>query len=127
MMDLALDHKQSEALSCNHCDFAKMRLRNCRNQFGKSKSPILVNGHVYFECPRSIVANDYGIGYLTSLYFDCRENKTYPYGNTILSLTAFCSNVFDIMDSIVNDYKQRENKKTEDKMKAQSTKSKGRK
>lgn len=113
-MDLALDSKQSRALDCSHCDLLKMRLRNCQNKYGKSRSPILVNGNVYFECPRSSVVDQWDLGYLVSLYFDCKENNTYPFGNSLLNVTAFCKNVFDIMDSIVNDYRERENKKMQD-------------
>lgn len=124
MMDLALDSKQSEVLNCSRCDLIKMRLRNCGNKYGKSKSPILVNGQVYFECPRAIVADEWDLGYLVSLYFDCKENKTYPYGNSLLNVTAFCKNVFEIMDSKVNDYRQREDKKMRDKLDKDTKKSK---
>ena len=130
MMDLSLDSKQSEALDCQTCDPAKMRLRNCNGAFGeKSQSPILVNGNVYRSCPRAVVAQDWQLGYLTSLYFECRENKVMPFGGTLMNTTAFCKDVFDQMDSIVSDYRARENKKMEDKMKRESDKlkSKGKK
>jgi len=121
-MDLALDYKQSKALSCSHCDLTKMHLRNCQGKREKSNSPILVNGTVYFQCPRSMVADAWELGYIVSLYFDCKENKTYPFGNSLMQTTAFCSELFTILDRIVNDYKIREQKKQEDEMKKQNNK-----
>jgi hypothetical protein len=125
MMDLSLDHKQAKALNCSQCDPAKMRLRNCNGAFGeKSQSPILVNGSVYRICPRSIVAQDWELGYLISLYFDCRENKTTPFGGGLLETTAFCKEVFDLMDSIVSEFRERENKKMQEQMKKDTDKAK---
>jgi hypothetical protein len=109
MMDLALDSKQSRVLDCSSCDPNKQKLRNCAGKFGKSASPIIVNGQVYHQCPRSMVMNEFELGYMVSLYFDCRENKTYPYGASILEQTAFCKNLFDVMDERVQAYRVREN------------------
>lgn len=127
MMDLTLDHKQSRALDCSSCDPAKMKIRNCNGAYGKSLSPILVNNNVYRVCPRSIVANDWELGYLISLYFDCKENKTYPFGNSLADTTAFCRNTFELLDSIVGDFQERERKKQDEQMKkdAKKAKSKG--
>lgn len=127
MMDLTLDSKQSKALSCQTCDPAKMKIRNCNNAFGKSQSPILVNGNVYRQCPRSFVAQDWELGYLVSLYFECRENKTTPLGGNLMDTTAFCKELFDQMDSIVADYRDREQKKMEEKMEKEMKKSKSNK
>lgn len=124
MMDLSLDSKQSRALSCHTCDPQKMKIRNCNNAYGKSQSPILVNGQIYRQCPRSIVANDYEIGYLVSLYFECRENKTAPYGNSLVNTTAFCKEAFDIMDSIVADYREREQRKVDEQHKKEMSRMK---
>jgi len=124
-MDLSLDYKQAKALDCQTCDPGKMRLRNCNGAYGEtSKSPILVNGNVYRSCPRALVAQDWNLGYLVSLYFECRENKVNPFGQTLVSTTAFCKNVFDQMDSIVSNYREREHKKLEEKTKADAKKAK---
>ena len=127
MMDLSLDHKQSKALSCHTCDPQKMRLRNCNNAYGKSQSPILVNGNVYRQCPRSMVANDWELGHLVSLYFECRENKTTPSGGSVLKTTAFCKSAFEIMDAAVSDYREREAKKQEEEHKKEMAKLKNKK
>ena len=123
-MDLSLDHKQNKALDCSTCDPAKMRLRNCNNQWEKSQSPIQVNGNIYRVCPRSIVANDWDLGHLVSIYFECRENKTAPFGRTVMDSTAFCKEVFDLLDGMVSDYRERENAKMEAEMKKKVTEAK---
>lgn len=122
-MDLSLDSKQSKALDCQTCDPAKMRLRNCNGAYGeKSQSPILVNGNVYRSCPRAFVAQDWTLGYLTSLYFECRENKVMPFGGTLMSTTAFCKEAFDHMDFIISDYRERERIKMEENQKRELAK-----
>ncbi|MCH9664412.1 MAG: hypothetical protein K0U41_01010 [Gammaproteobacteria bacterium] len=117
MMDLVLDSDQARVLDCSRCDPDKMFIRNCNNAFGKSKSPILVNGTVYRQCPRALVANDYEAGYLVSLYFKCKENNTYPYGISPTSMTAFCSNLFDFLDGMVGEFRRKQEKKMEAKQK----------
>lgn len=124
-MGFALDHKQSRALSCSSCDSRLMKLRNCNNKFGKSGSPILLNGNVYEQCPRSIVVNEWELGYLVNLYFDCKETKKYPHAETLLNVTAFCLNVFNFMDGIVDAFKEKENAKMKEKMKKQNAKGGG--
>lgn len=134
-MDLTLDSKQSKALDCQTCDPMKMKIRNCNGAYGeKSQSPILVNGNVYFSCPRAMVAQDWELGYLVSLFFECRENKVSPYGGTLANTTSFCKEVFSVMDEAVAKYREREQKKIEEqqkkelaKMKAQSKTRKGKK
>lgn len=116
-MGFALDYKQSRALSCSDCDSRLMKLRNCNNNFGKSGSPILLNGNVYNQCPRSIVVNEWELGFLINLFFDCKESKKYPHSETLLGTTAFCLNVFNFMDLIVNNFKEKENAKAKEKMK----------
>ena len=119
MMDLSLDHKQAEALQCSTCDPSKMRLRNCNGAYGeKSQSPMVVNGTVYRSCPRAIAAQDWQVGYLVSLYFECKENKVVPGGSSLMDSTAFCKEVFDQMGSIVSEYRIREQKKADDKAKS---------
>lgn len=117
MMDLTLDYKQSRALDCSSCDPQKMRIRNCKNQWDKSKSPILVNGNVYRSCPRAVVADSWEVGYLVSLYYECRDAKTSPFGGTLMNTTSFCKEAFDLMDSITADYRERERKKQEEEHK----------
>lgn len=124
-MDLTLDSKQNRALDCSTCDPQKMIIRNCNNQFGQSKSPILINNKVYRVCPRSIVANDWELGYFVSLYFDCRNKKQAPFGGTLANTTAFCKELFDILDSMKLDYEEREQKKLEEERKKELAKSKG--
>lgn len=119
-MGFALDFKQARALSCSTCDSQKMKLRNCNNEFGKSASPILLNGSIYRQCPRSIVVNEFELGYLVNLYFDCKERKTFPNAQSLLNVTAFCLNAFNFMDGIVDDFKEKENAKMKEEMKKKS-------
>lgn len=117
MMDLALDSKQSKVLDCSTCDPSKMKIRNCENKYGQSKSPLIVNDTLYRACPRSVVADDWETGYLVSLYFDCKENKTIPFGQSLLDMTSFCKEAFDLMDGIVYKFRERMQKKHEEEMK----------
>lgn len=116
MMDLALDSKQSKALDCSDCDPNKQKLRNCANKFGKSQSPILVNGQVYRQCPRSLVIDKWELGYLVSLYFDCKENKTNPFPGSLLEQTTFCKKVFEFMDDRVEVFRNRQDEELRKKM-----------
>lgn len=125
MMDLSLDNKQNKALDCSTCDPQKMKLRNCNGAYGeKSQSPMLVNGNVYRSCPRAMVAGNWEVGYLISLYFECRENKVSPFGTSLATTTAFVKQTFDQMDTMVYDFRERERIKHEEKMKRDMAKNK---
>ena len=123
-MDLALDYEQSRKLMCNHCDVGLQKLRNCGNRFGQSKSPIKVNQTIYRVCPRSLTFNKNAEQYVVSLYFDCRENKSWPFNGSLIEQTAYCKEIFDLLDSVVGDYREAQNKKMEKDMKKHESKTK---
>lgn len=120
-MDLALDYKKSRAFDCSTCDSGMQRLRNCGGQYGeKSKTPMVVNDRVYRKCPRSMAFGREMEQYLVNLYFDCRENKVMPTSHPLMHQTAYCIDLFNFLDSLVNDYKRREHEKQMKEMKKQN-------
>ena len=117
MMGLALDQTQNAKLDCASCDLGLMSLRNCGGRFkAKSRSPIVVNDEPYWICPKSMTFNRKEESQLLEIYFACRENNTFPYGNSPLQQTAFCLDAFKHLDGIVGDYQAKKQKEHEAKM-----------
>ena len=106
-MDLSLDYKQANKLSCQNCDLGLQKLRNCGGRY-KRPAIIKVNGDIYRECPRSLTFNRHYESLVVSLYYDCRENKIWPYGKSMMQQTAYCKDLFEYLDGVVSDFKMRE-------------------
>ena len=121
-MDLALDYKQSRAFMCPSCDSGMQRLRNCGGLQESSRAPMKVNGRIYRVCPRSLTFNKDSENFLVGLYFDCKENKTWPFQGSILNQTAYCKEAFDLLDGIAADYREREQKRLDNEMKKNAPK-----
>ncbi len=119
-MNLALDYKQSKAFDCSTCDSGMQKIRNCGNKQGESKSPMIVNDTMYRTCPRSLTFNKDAEIFLVSLYFDCKENKCWPTGKSSIDQTAYLQELFNFLDSISDDFREKENKKMESDMKKNS-------
>ena len=110
-MDLALDFKQSKAFDCSSCDSGMQRLRNCGGQYKKSGVPMIVNENLYRQCPRSLAFGKERQQYLVSMFFDCRETKSYPAEGSYLTQTAYTKELFDFLDGMVSDHKSRDHEK----------------
>jgi len=118
-MDLALDREKSKAFNCSTCDKGLQSLRNCGGIYRK-KALIDVNGTIYRECPRSLAFNTYSEEYIMSLYFDCKENKVWPHSGSMNDQTAYCTELFNFLDGIVNNYRERQHQKQMREMKTNS-------
>lgn len=121
-MDLALDYKQSRVFDCATCDSGMQRLRNCGGQYGASKSPMLVNNRVYRSCPRSLTFPHSALQFCAGLYFDAKENKTWPFPGGPTKQTAYCKELFDFLDGIASEFRQKEHDKQMAEMKKSSSK-----
>lgn len=123
-MDLVLDSKQNERYNCPGCDPNLQVQRNCGGKYGdKAKSIMIVNDRKYESCPRSQTLGKYEMGLIVSTYLDCRDSKKLPYGMSVLDQTAYCKEVFDFLDGMVQKYqakKQKEHEREMEKMKNKS-------
>lgn len=106
-MSLYLDHKQSRNIKCESCDLGLQKLRNCGGRFNRP-ALIKINDEIYRECPRSITLGKYEFRYIVELYLDCRENKTWPNPGTMRNQTAYCVDVFQYIDGIINEKRSKE-------------------
>lgn len=95
-------------------------LRNCGGRH--NKAIIKVNQKVYRECPRALCFGRKEEEYLVSLYFDCRENKTWPYGASLARQTSYTKYLFDFLDGIVGEFRERQHKEFEQQAKKQEKK-----
>ena len=120
-MDLVLDGKQNEKFKCETCDPNLQVQRNCGGRFGKkAKSIMVVNDRKYESCPRSLTLGKFELGLMVSTYLECRDSKKLPYGTNVLDQTAYCKEVFDFLDGMVQkhqDKKQKEHEREMEKMK----------
>jgi len=106
-MSLYLDHKQARNLKCNACDIGLQKIRNCGGRFNKP-ALIKINDEIYRQCPRSYILGNYELKYLTELYFDCRENKVWPFKGTMRDQTAYCVDFFQYADSLISEKRAKE-------------------
>jgi hypothetical protein len=102
---MVLDNEKARTFNCNECDYNLQIRRNCGNHYEKVN--IILNQNLYNQCPRSITTNHKDLRYLVDLYFECRENKNYPIPGSIYNQTAFVTDLFDFIDDIVNNYRNR--------------------
>ena len=86
---------------------------------------MIVNGQKYDKCPRSLTFNLHIESYMASMYFECRENNRLPFGQSMLENTAYCKELFDFLDSIVNQYRAKEEEKQKALIDKEVGKSKG--
>lgn len=102
---MVLDNEKARTFNCQECDYQLQFKRNCGGKY--EKSTIILNQEAYEQCPRSIITNQRELRYLVDMYFECRENKNYPIAGSIYNQTAFTVELFDFIDDIVNNYKNR--------------------
>jgi hypothetical protein len=102
---MVLENKKARTFDCQECDYNLQIQRNCNNQYSPAK--IILNQNLYTQCPKSIISNNRELRYLVDTYFECRENKNYPIPGSIYNQTAFTVELFDFLDDIVNNYRNR--------------------
>jgi hypothetical protein len=112
---MVLDSEKARTYDCENCDIALQVNRNCSNHH--SPTTIKLNDSIYRQCPRSLIFNQREYRYLVDLYFDCKENKRYPYPGSAVQQTAFTQDLFDYMDGIVNIYRNKKQKESEASLK----------
>ena len=99
---MVLDSEKARTFDCNTCDYNLQIKRNCSNYYESTN--IVLNDQLYKQCPRSLLTNQRELRYLVDLYFECKQNKTWPYPGSSINQTAFTHEFFDYIDSIVNIY-----------------------
>lgn len=102
---MVLDSEKARTYDCQNCDYNLQINRNCSNFYSPSK--MVLNDHLYSQCPRSIIFNHREETFLVDLYFECKENKCYPQVGTIMDQTAYVKDLFDFIDGIVNKYRNK--------------------
>lgn len=111
MVDMVLDYEKSRTFDCQTCDLSLQINRNCSDFY--SKTTIKLNDQIYRQCPRSMVFNKREERYLVDLYFDCKESKIYPFAGSQHQQTAYCIELFDYIESIVNIKRIKQQKENE--------------
>jgi hypothetical protein len=118
---MVLDSTKARTYDCETCDISLQFKRNCSNHYEKTN--IVLNDNLYSQCPRSIIFNQRELRYLVDVYFDCKENKKYPYSGSLMQQTAFTQELFDYIDGIVNTYRNKKQKEQEAQLKKNQTSS----
>jgi len=72
---------------------------------------MMVNGQVYRVCPRSLTFPHTTSQHLAGVFFDCKENKAWPFPGGPTNQTAYCKEVFDYLDSIVTKFRENQHEK----------------
>lgn len=108
-----LDRKKALTFECSKCDRPSQRHRNCS---GKNPPAInLVNFTIYERCPKAQWLEAGSERNLVALYIDCKESHALPDTGRLLDQTAFTVDLFSYCDSIVAEYRQRQqDKQSED-------------
>lgn len=117
---MVLDSDKARTFNCKECDYNLQLNRNCNNQYHPTN--IILNQTLYNQCPRSITMNNKELRYLVDLYFECRDNKNYPIEGSIHNQTAFTVELFDFIDDIVNNYRNRKHQEQLNQAKQSSKK-----
>lgn len=122
MTNMVLDGEKSRTFDCYTCDYNLQLARNCQDQY--QKVIIQLNKEVYRECPKGIILNKREEKFLVDLYFDCKNRNIYPYPGSEVNQTAYCKDLFDTIDVIVNKYQERIANEQKSKNKQPETKKK---
>lgn len=112
---MVLDHEKARTYDCQTCDYNLQIKRNCTNYY--EPQTMVLNDEKYTQCPRSLLFNQRELRYIVDLYFECKDNKTWPYPGSSLDQTAFTHDVFDYIDGIVNTYRNKKQKEQEAQLK----------
>jgi hypothetical protein len=80
-------------------------MRNCTGSGSPAK--VFLNHQLYRRCPRAIFLENLEARYLVGLYFECRETRTYPAPGGPSEQTAFTMELFDFLDGIVGETRQK--------------------
>lgn len=116
---MVLDSDKARTFDCITCDYNLQLKRNCSNHYTETK--IVMNDRLYSQCPRSLLFNQKELRYLVDLYFECKENKCWPYPGTVLQQTAFTLELFDFIETIVNTYRNKKHKEQQAQIKKSNT------
>lgn len=117
---MVLDAEHARTLDCSTCDYNLQINRNCSNFY--EPCVIKLNDKIYRQCPRSLIFNQREARYLVDLYFECKQDKRWPYPGSIMEQTAFTSELFDFIDGIVNTYRNKKHKEELAQIKSQTNK-----
>lgn len=122
---MVLDSDKARTYDCPSCDYNLQYKRNCSNYY--EETTIVLNDNIYKQCPRSILFNQREYRYLVDLYFDCKDNKRWPYPGSSINQTAFTQELFDFIDGIVNTYRSKKQKEQEAQLKKSQSKTNSKK
>lgn len=122
---MVLDNDKARTYNCSICDYNLQINRNCSNYY--KETIIKLNDEIYRQCPRSLIFNKKEEKFLVDLYFECKENKTYPSPGSIADQTAFTKDLFDYIDEIVNIYRIKKDKEHQENLKKINNKNNGKK
>lgn len=119
---MVLDNEHARTLDCSTCDYNLQYKRNCSGNY--EPTVIKLNEKIYRQCPRSIIFNQRECRFLVDLYFECKDNKNWPYPGSVMNQTAFTVELFDFIESIVNTYRNRKQKEQDAQLKKSNNVSK---
>jgi len=111
---MVLESIKARTFNCQECDYNLQIQRNCNNAYSPTK--IILNQNLYAQCPKSIITDQRELRYLVDTYFECRENKNYPIPGSIYNQTAFTVELFDFLDDIVNNYRNRKHQEQQNQI-----------
>lgn len=81
-------------------------LRNCSGTGTPAK--LFLNGNFYTRCPRATFLENTAARHLVSLYFDCKQMNMYPGPGSPLEQTGFTIELFNYLDGVVHETRQRQ-------------------
>lgn len=114
-MDMSLDYKKARTFDCSACNVGLAKLRNCDGTHPPAKN--VVNSNLYSQCPKNLWIQNRESRMMVELYMDCRESKILPFPGSLAQQTQFTKELFIFLDNIVAEWKSKQQKKEDDKMK----------
>ncbi len=83
-------------------------LRNCSGTGTPAK--IELNHNFYNRCPKAIYLENVEARALVNMYFDCKNMNMYPYPGGPMTQTAFTIELFNFLDNVVAESRQKNEK-----------------
>lgn len=95
-------------------------IRNCGGKGSPAK--LFLNHNFYLRCPRATFLENYDARFLVSIYFDCKGMNMYPHPGGPLEQTGFTIELFNFLDGIVAESRDKNEKAQESKAKSSTPK-----
>lgn len=105
-----MDKDKAEKLNCTNCSVAEQALRNCSGKGSPAK--VDLNGKIFTRCPKATFLEQLGIRNVVNAYFTCIKHEEYPSPGGMFEQTAWCAEVFEYLDLLVEKQRERNAKRT---------------